>query len=247
MRHPRVDFITFTGSSRVGAKIKVESGLRRVALELGGNGTTLVHEDADIALAAGLCARNSMRLAGQSCISVQNVHVHERIFGTFLEELLSQVRKLRVGDPLDPETDVGPLVDEAAAARVIAWIEEARGQGAIVHTGGERKGALVSPTVLTDVAPNMTLVCNEVFGPVVSIMKFTDPAAVFAQVNAGEFGLHFGLFTQRMDLAWRAMREVRAGGIIVNGTTTWRTTRWPIAASGRVESAAKAPVTRSAT
>ena len=223
VRHPHVDFITFTGSSRVGAQIKEVSGLKRVALELGGNGTTLVHEDADVAIAARLCARNSMRLAGQSCISVQNVHVHERVFAPFMQELLAEVRNLRVGDPLDPETDVGPLINDAAAARIVDWIEEARRQGAKLHTGGKRNGALVSPTVLTGVAPDLRLICNEVFGPVVSIIPYTDPGDVFARVNEGEFGLHFGLFTQRMDLAWRAIRELRVGGIIVNGTTTWRT------------------------
>jgi acyl-CoA reductase-like NAD-dependent aldehyde dehydrogenase len=227
VRHPHIDFITFTGSSRVGLEIKAASGLRRVALELGGNGTTLVHDDANIAVAAGLCARNSMRLAGQSCISVQNVHVHEHVLTPFIEELLREVEKLRVGDPLDPDTDIGPLVNEAAAARVLEWIDEARREGAALHTGGNRKGALVSPTVLTGVTPSMRVFCNEIFGPVVSITPYTDLGDVFKQVNESEFGLHFGVFTKRIDLAWRAIREVRVGGIIVNGTTTWRTDQMP--------------------
>ena len=130
VRDPRVDFVSFTGSSRVGAEIKAASGLRRVALELGGNGTTIVHSDADVAEAATLCARNSMRLAGQSCISVQNVMVHESVYDAFVERLVAEVGTLRVGDPLDPATDVGTLIDEAAARRVEQWIGGAVSQGA---------------------------------------------------------------------------------------------------------------------
>ena len=126
VRDPRVDFVTFTGSSRVGAEIKAASGLRRVALELGGNGPTIVHEDADAAEAAPLCARNSMRLAGQSCISVQNVYVHQNLYADFVERVAGEVGKLRLGDPLDPATDVGTLIDEAAAKRVEQWVAPAR-------------------------------------------------------------------------------------------------------------------------
>ena len=123
VRDPRVDFVTFTGSSRVGAEIKAASGLRRVALELGGNGTTIVHEDADIAASAPLCARNAMRLAGQSCISVQTVYAHRAVYEPFVAMVAAEVKKLKVGDPLDEATEVGTLIDENAARRVVADFE----------------------------------------------------------------------------------------------------------------------------
>jgi acyl-CoA reductase-like NAD-dependent aldehyde dehydrogenase len=129
VRDPRVDFITFTGSSRVGAEIKAASGMRRVALELGGNGPTILCEDAPIAACAPLCARNAMRLAGQSCISVQTVYAHEKIHDAFVEHLVHEVKKLKLGDPLEATTDVGTLIDEAAATRVESWVREAEAGG----------------------------------------------------------------------------------------------------------------------
>src|SRR5581483_7250334 len=165
---PRVDFITFTGSSKVGATIKAASGLRRVTLELGGNGATIVHDDADLPLAAAMCARNAMRLAGQSCISVQTVYAHERIYARLLDLLRAEVDKLKLGDPLDRSTDIGTLIDEAAACRVENWVREAHLGGARVVTGGRRKGAAFEPTVLTDVKSDMKVVCEEIFGPVLN-------------------------------------------------------------------------------
>jgi acyl-CoA reductase-like NAD-dependent aldehyde dehydrogenase len=223
VRDPRVDFISFTGSSRVGAEIKAASGLRRVALELGGNGTTIVHSDADVAEAATLCARNSMRLAGQSCISVQNVLVHESVYDAFMERLVAEVKSLRVGDPLDPATDVGTLVDEAAAKRVEQWIAEAVSQGARLLTGGGRRGAQVDPAVLVDVKHSMRVVCEEVFGPVVTVQRYRELAPVFERISAEQYGLHCGIFTKSIPVAFDAIRRLRVGGLIVNGTSTWRT------------------------
>lgn len=223
VRDPRVDFVSFTGSSRVGEQIKAASGLRRVALELGGNGTTIVHSDADVAEAATLCARNSMRLAGQSCISVQNVMVHESVYEAFMERLVAEVRTLRVGDPLDPATDVGTLIDEAAARRVEQWIGEAVSQGARLLTGGGRRGAQVDPAVLVDVKPAMRVVCEEVFGPVVTVQRYRELGPVFERISAEQYGLHCGIFTKSLPIAFDAIRKLRVGGLIVNGTSTWRT------------------------
>src|SRR5262245_6180961 len=164
VRDPRVDFITFTGSTRVGAEIKAASGLRRVALELGGNGATIVHGDAKIAEAAEVCARNAMRLAGQSCISVQTVYVHRQLYERFVEAVGGDATKLKLGDPLGPATDVGTLIDEGAARRVEAWIGQAVEDGARLLAGGKRHGAQIEPTVLADVSHSMHVVCEEVFG-----------------------------------------------------------------------------------
>ncbi|MDP2296535.1 MAG: aldehyde dehydrogenase family protein [Pseudolabrys sp.] len=223
VRDPRVDFITFTGSSRVGAEIKAASGLRRVALELGGNGVTIVHEDAAIAEAAPICARNAMRLAGQSCISVQTVYVHRSLYDRFVDLVVAEVKKLKLGDPLDQTTDVGTLIDERAAQRVEAWINDAVSGGARVLTGGKRHGAQIEPTVIAGVTPTMKVVCDEVFGPVISLLPYDDIDEVFRTVSASRFGLQTGIFTKSMELAIRAVRNIRTGGVILNGSSTWRT------------------------
>jgi acyl-CoA reductase-like NAD-dependent aldehyde dehydrogenase len=223
VRDPRVDFITFTGSSRVGAEIKAASGLRRIALELGGNGPTIVHSDAAVDEASSVCARNSMRLAGQSCISVQTVYVHRSLYDRFTARLVEEVKKLKVGDPLDPSTDVGTLIDEAAATRVESWVRQAVVAGARVVTGGVRCGAQLEPTVLVDVDPSMKVVCEEVFGPVVSLCPYEDIDEIFRWVSNSRFGLQCGIFTASLATAMAAVRKLRTGGVIVNGSSTWRT------------------------
>ncbi len=223
VRDPRVDFITFTGSPRAGAQIKAASGLRRVALELGGNGVTIVHADASIAEAAPVCARNAMRLAGQSCISVQTVYVHRSLYEQFVERVAAEVRTFKLGDPLDPATDVGTLIDEAAARRVESWIAEAAAGGAAVLTGGKRHGAQIEPTVIAGARPEMKVVCDEVFGPVVSVCPYDDVETVFRTVSESRFGLQTGIFTASTELAIRAVRSLRTGGVIINGSSTWRT------------------------
>ncbi len=225
--HGRVDFVTFTGSTRAGAAIKARSGLKRVALELGGDGPTIVHADADARAAAVTCGRNAFRLAGQSCISVQRVYVHDAALERFTAALLEFVPTLVVGDPLDPKTDVGTLIDEAAAARVEGWVREAQAGGARVLCGGNRRGAQLAPTVVTGVTPGMKLVCEEVFGPVMSILPYRELDDAIAQVNDSPLGLQCGVFTASLDVAFRAIREIRVGGVIVGGSSTWRVDHMP--------------------
>lgn len=220
---PRIDFITFTGSSRAGAEIKRTSGLKRVALELGSNGPTIVCEDADVSKIAPVLAVNSTRLAGQSCISVQNIYVHDSLKGALTDAVAAEMEKLKLGDPLDPETDIGTLVDEPAAVRVEGWIQEALSGGARLVTGGKRDGAQLSPTLLTDVEPTMKVVCEEVFGPAANIIGFTDIDDPIRSINESPYGLQCGVFTDSTATALKVAREVRAGGVIINGTSTWRT------------------------
>src|SRR5260221_8795509 len=198
VRDPRVDFVSFTGSSRVGAEIKSASGMKRVALELGGTGATIVHADAVAADAAVACARNAMRLAGQSCISVQNVYVHESVYEDFIAHLVPAVQSLKVGDPFDEDTDVGTLIDAAAAKRVEQWVNEAVAQGARKLAGGPRSGPEVPPTALTDVTGDMRVVCEEVFGPVVTVQHYHDLAPVFERISAAQYGLQCGIFTKSL-------------------------------------------------
>jgi acyl-CoA reductase-like NAD-dependent aldehyde dehydrogenase len=227
VRDQRVDFVTFTGSTRIGAEIKAASGLRRVALELGGTGQTIIHADADLTAAAPACARNAMRLAGQSCISVQNIYVHESRHDELVASLIVEVGKLKVGDPLDPATDVGTLIDEAAATRVATWVEEAAAAGARICTGGARRGAQLEPTLLADVGPGMRVVRDEVFGPVASVQKYHNIEDVFELVTKSPLGLQCGIYTASLSTAIAAARRVRSGGVIINGTSTWRTDQLP--------------------
>ena len=220
---PRVEFITFTGSSRAGEAIKAASGLRRVALELGGNGATIVCEDADLENAATVCARNSMRLAGQSCISVQSVYVMRSVYEQFVSLVEAEVRKLKLGDPLDAATDVGTLIGNGAAKRVESWVQQAVAGGAKAITGGKRHGAAFEPTVMTGVKPTMKIVCEEVFGPVLNIIPVDTLDEAIEAINASPYGLQSGIFTKSNEITFKAIRRMRVGGLIINGTSTWRT------------------------
>lgn len=227
VRDPRVDFITFTGSGRVGEEIKAASGLRRVALELGGTGQTIIAADADLAAAAPVCARNAMRLAGQSCASVQNIFVHASRHDEFVALMAAEVARLKVGDPLDPETDVGTLIDENAACRVESWAEQAVAMGARRMTGGARRGAQLDPVLLADVTPAMHVVKSEVFGPLATVQRFTDIEAVFDLVSDAPLGLQCGIYTASLAVAMRAAQRMRSGAVIINGTSTWRNDQMP--------------------
>lgn len=223
VRDPRATFITFTGSSRAGAEIRAMAGLRRVALELGGNGPTIVCEDADPESHGEMLARNASRLAGQSCISVQNIIAHEAVAGALEDRIAAAMQRLRVGDPLDPSTDVGTLIDETAARRVERWVGEAVAAGARLVTGGHRQSAAFTPTLLAAVNPAMRVFCDEVFGPVAGIVPFSDLQQAIDLVNSGPYGLQCGVLTHSTPVAIRLARGLRTGGVIINGSSTWRT------------------------
>jgi acyl-CoA reductase-like NAD-dependent aldehyde dehydrogenase len=227
VRDPRVDFITFTGSARVGEEIKSSCGLRRVALELGGTGPTIIHEDADIPGSASVCALNSTRLAGQSCLSVQNLYVHSSRYDAFAEAFTARIAALRLGDPADPETEIGTLIDERAASRVESWVAEAVAGGARILTGGHRHGAQFAPTVIADARRGMKVVDEEIFGPVAVLHRYDDLDEVLTRINDTPYGLQCGIFTNDMRLAFKAIRALRFGGVVVNGSSTWRTDQMP--------------------
>lgn len=227
MADPRVGFVSFTGSIPVGKIIRSSIGLKRAALELGGVGPTFVHGDADLGAAAAACARNGVLLAGQSCVSVQNVYVAGAVYDEFVERLHAEVERVRFGDPMDPSTEVGTLIDTAAAQRVEGLIERAAKAGATVLCGAERSGAQLSATVLTDVDERMEVVRDEVFGPVVTVQPYTDIEPIFSAISDSPYGLQCGLFTNSLDLALSAYRRVRTGGVIINGTSRWRSDQMP--------------------
>ena len=224
---PRVDFVSFTGSIRVGKRIRDSVGMKRVALELGGVSPTFVHLDADVTAAAKACARNAVSLAGQSCVSVQNVFVHKTVHDAFVEAVCAEMDTIRFGDPLDMATEVGTLIDEQAAVRVENMIAEAIDAGAHALRGWQRKGAQLSGTILTNVKPDMRVVCEEIFGPAMSIQPYEDIEPIFRSITESPYGLQCGIYTNSLGLAMAAFRKVRTGGVIVNGTSRWRSDQMP--------------------
>lgn len=227
VRDERFKLLSFTGSAAVGWRLKSIAGKKRVVLELGGNAGAIVHGDADVDWAAERVAAGGYGYAGQSCISVQRVFVHRSIYEEFCEKLVGRVERLKVGDPLSEETDVGPLIEERHAERVMDWIAEAEAAGARVLTGNRRDGALVWPTVLTDTQPDMKVECEEVFGPLVSVRRYDDFKAAVKIVNDSIYGLQSGVFTHDIRLIDYAYQNLDVGGVIVNDFPTFRMDNMP--------------------
>lgn len=219
---PLVGAVSFTGSAAAGDAVARAAGPKRLVLELGGNAATIVCEDADLDAAADNCARTGFSNSGQSCISVQRVYVHRSVFDQFVELLADAVAKLRVGDPLDEDTDVGSMVDDVAAARVIAWVEEARQGGARVPVGGVRRGATVEPTVVAGPRADAKVVVEEVFGALVAVLPYDDFDAVLGTCNESRYGLQAGLFTNDLRRVFLAWRELEVGGLVINGSSNYR-------------------------
>jgi acyl-CoA reductase-like NAD-dependent aldehyde dehydrogenase len=225
---PRLPVISFTGSGPVGWSIQRQVPNKHVTLELGGNAAVVVNRDwTDIPGAAARIALFANYQAGQSCISVQRVLVHEEVYQQFVDELLAAVGKLTTGDPTADGVQVGPVINAAAAERITAWVEEARAAGATVLTGGTREGNSVAPTVLSDVPADSKVATEEVFGPVLSIAPFADIAQAFAMVNTSRFGLQAGVFTRDMQVAFRAHRDLEVGGVIIGDVPSYRADQMP--------------------
>jgi len=223
----RIALLTFTGSPAVGWALRARAGRKRVTLELGGNAPVIVHEDADAGYAAERIAWGGYVQSGQSCISVQRVYVHASLWDSFVPDLVERVRALHGGDPLDEATDVGPLIDTAAADRVEAWVGEALEGGARVLVGGERTGNLWHPTVLADVREEMRVACQEVFAPLVGLFRFEDVDAAIEGAGASEFGLQAGLFTNDLAVIEAAFDRLEVGGLMVNDVPTFRVDHMP--------------------
>jgi glyceraldehyde-3-phosphate dehydrogenase (NADP+) len=223
----RFPFLTFTGSVEVGWRLKKKAWKKRVTLELGGNAACIIHDDADLAFAVTRCLAGGFGAAGQSCISVQRILVHDSIYEDFERRFLAGVAKLVVGDPAAPETIVGPVIDTASADRIMAWIDEAKGAGAKLLAGGRREGNVVHPTVLSGVDPGLAISCREVFGPVVLLDRYDDFGAALRAADATVYGLQAGLFTHDLRLIRRAAESLQVGGLIVNDVPTTRVDNMP--------------------
>jgi acyl-CoA reductase-like NAD-dependent aldehyde dehydrogenase len=219
---PEINVISFTGGAATGAAVARAAGAKKLVLELGGNAATIVCEDADVPAAAGICARTGYSNSGQSCVSVQKVYVHRSRFDEFLALFTDAVAGLRVGDPLDPATDVGSMVDEQAAERVVGWTAQAVAGGATVPLGGTRTGATLAPTIVANPAPDATVVTQEVFGALVAVLPYDDFDEVVATCNQSSFGLQAGLFTRDIGRIIAAWRDLEVGGLVVNGSSNFR-------------------------
>ena len=223
----RVRLITFTGSSEVGWKLRERAARKKVTLELGNATPVVVAADADVDAAAAKLAANAFSFAGQSCISVQRIYVAREAYDAFVERFLPRVEALRVGDPADEETDVGPVIDDGARERILAWIEEARSAGAEVLAGGEADGRLLRPTVIAGAPPDAKVACEEVFGPVCTLDAVDSLDEALARANGTRYGLQAGIFTAGLATALRAARELEFGGVTVNEAPTFRADQMP--------------------
>jgi acyl-CoA reductase-like NAD-dependent aldehyde dehydrogenase len=223
----RFKLLSFTGSPSVGWKMKAEAGKKKVVLELGGNAGAIVDETADLDWAVARLAFGAFAYSGQVCISVQRIYVVAAVFDEFERRFVDKVRQLRMGSPLDPDTDLGPMVDAKAVARTHEWVGEALGRGARALVGGEPEGLFYPPTVLVDVPKDARVCGEEVFAPVVNLFRVPDFAAALAEINDSQFGLQCGVFTNDLERTLLAHDELEVGGIIVNDVPTWRTDAMP--------------------
>lgn len=223
----RIAKVSFTGSREVGLALTRQVGIKRLTLELGNTSPVILAEDADLELAARRCALGAFANSGQVCISVQRIYVPRSRKEEFLEAFREATRALVVGDPLDEQVDVGPMIDLSEALRLEEWVEEACGAGALLVEGGRREGAVFWPTVLVDPAPEAKVVCREVFGPLASVIGVEDFEEGLERANAGDFGLQASVFTRDLQRAFAAVKALDFGGVIVNESPAWRADHMP--------------------
>ncbi len=227
----RFKLLTFTGSPSVGWTMRERAGKKKVVLELGGNAGVIVDRSADIDWAVGRTLLGAFSYAGQVCISVQRLFVHHELWDEFMRLFVEGARKLSLGDPLDPTTDIGPMVDAGAAERARVWVEEALSMGGRILTGGTAEGSYFAPTVLVDTPPDARVCRDEAFAPVVVAFPFEDFGAAIRAVNDSRYGLQAGVFTNDLAHAWSAFEELEVGGVIVNDVPTYRIDHMPYGGS----------------
>jgi acyl-CoA reductase-like NAD-dependent aldehyde dehydrogenase len=223
----RFKLLTFTGSPSVGWRMKERAGKKKVVLELGGNAGVIIDATADLDWAAKRTAIGGYWYAGQVCISVQRLFVHDAVYEPFMERFVGAATALRLGDPLDPATDVGPMVDATAVTRTMRWVDEAVALGGEVLLGGEPRGLFFPPTILAGVPRTAQVCSSEAFAPVVVVERFGDFGAAIDAVNGSRFGLQTGVFTNDLANAWAAFNRLEVGGVLVNDVPTYRIDHMP--------------------
>ncbi|HEX8032079.1 MAG TPA: aldehyde dehydrogenase family protein [Vicinamibacterales bacterium] len=217
-----IRFYTFTGSTAVGKQLHRDVGLRPIALELGSIAASVVCEDGDLDRAAPRIANSAFRRAGQACTSTQRLFVHRSVLEPFIEKFVAAAEQLKAGDPWDPETAIGPMISESEATRAEEWVKQAVAQGARIVSGGRRRGALLTPTILVDARRDMKILCEEIFAPVVSIIPFDSLDAAIDEINSTEFGLAAGIFTRDITTAMHAARRIHVGVVHINESSSSR-------------------------
>jgi len=223
----RFKLLTFTGSPAVGWKMKRDAGKKKIVLELGGNAGVIVTGSADMETAVKKCIVGGFAYSGQVCIHAQRIYVHSSVFDEFAENFIREAKKLKVGNPLEPDTDISSMIDEANAIRIQEWVDEAVADGAKILTGGKREGTYFPPTVLSETHKEMKVCSLEVFGPVVTLEPYDDFEDAVKYVNEGRFGLQAGVFTNRIEEMNFAFRNLEVGGVIINDVPTFRVDNMP--------------------
>ncbi len=223
----RFKVLTFTGSPAVGWDMKARAGRKKIVLELGGNAGAIVDRTANLEWAVRRITVGAFAYSGQVCISVQRIFVHDDVFDAFVDKLTLAASALRLGDPLDPETDLGPMVDEKAALRTQAWVDEAVAMGGRALLGGTANGTFFAPTILVDTPVEAKVCSQEAFAPLVVLFRFSDFTDAVRQVNASLFGLQAGVFTNDLANAFTAFNELEVGGVILNDIPTYRIDNMP--------------------
>lgn len=224
---PRLKILSFTGSPRVGWYLKSKVPKKKVILELGGNAAVVVEPDADLASVAKRLAGGAFANAGQVCISVQRIYIHKEIYNKFRDLFAAETKNVKAGDPLEPDTVVGPMINSHEADRAFTWIEEAKAAGAVIVAGGKKSGNLIEPTILEKVAADANLYCEEAFAPVAILEAYSDFDEAVKKVNDTRFGLQAGIFTYDARKILRAFDEVQVGGVIINDYPTFRVDNMP--------------------
>jgi acyl-CoA reductase-like NAD-dependent aldehyde dehydrogenase len=224
---PRVRMLTFTGSAEVGWDLRSRASRKKVTLELGNASPVIVEPDADLDLATSKVATHAFSYAGQTCVSIQRVFVWREGMDEFLARLVPKVEALRVGDPADEATDVGPVIDRDNRERITTWIQEAIAAGAEIVTGGEADGGLLRPTVLKGVTPEMKVCSQEIFGPVCSVIPYDSLEEAFSQANSTEYGLQAAIFTRSIEPAVKAAGALDFGSVMINEAPEWRVDQMP--------------------
>jgi acyl-CoA reductase-like NAD-dependent aldehyde dehydrogenase len=223
----RLKLLSFTGSPEVGWGLKARAGKKKVVLELGGNAAVVVDADADLDDATARIVFGAFYQSGQSCIGVQRILVHEAVYAQLRDKLVAATRALRMGDPKDEQTFIGPMISEQEAVRLERWIEAAKRAGGRLLCGGTRKGAMLEATLLEDVPRDQELVCKEAFGPVAVLSRFRDFEAALTEVNDSSFGLQAGVFTRDLYKAQRAWDVLEVGGVVIGDVPSWRVDHMP--------------------
>ncbi|MFC5540883.1 MAG: aldehyde dehydrogenase family protein [Bacilli bacterium] len=225
--HPFVKKVTFTGSGAVGMKIKEKVGLRKVTLELGSNAAVIIEPSTPIEKIVPRTVSGAFGFSGQVCISLQRIYVHESIYDQFTEAFVKETKKLKLGDPFDPTTDLSAMIHPKEVERIKAWIEEAKAQGAEVATGAEFTERTMTPTVMVNVKPDMKIMCLETFAPIVSIVPYKTLDEAIQYVNASDLGLNAGIYTNVLTDALKAADELEAGAVVINDIPTFRIDNMP--------------------